>query len=190
MRSAVDLGCAAVCVSSVHVRTAARAARGSDLRIAAVAGFPLGASPLTAKLEECRFALDQGAHELDVVLPLWAVLAGDSATVESELAAFVNATARAGAICKVILEMALLGERLDATLALVNRHRPAFAKTGTGHARPVTPDDVRTLRARLDPRVAIKAAGGIRSRAQAEALVEAGADRLGASSAAEILRSP
>lgn len=184
-RSAIALGCAAVCVNPVHVETAARAAEGSELRVASVAGFPLGASPLGAKVEECRFALASGASELDVVIPIWAARQGDLATVESELAAILETAT--GATTKVILEMALLGERLAGTVAVLNRLKPAFAKTGTGYARPVTVEDVRALRARLDPAIAIKAAGGIRTRAHAEALVAAGADRLGTSRAAELL---
>jgi deoxyribose-phosphate aldolase len=185
VRSAIALDCAAVCVNPVHVETAAREARGSSVRIASVAGFPLGATPLAAKLEECRFAADRGAAELDVVLPIWAARAGDGKTVEAELTAILE-TAGDLAV-KVILEMALLGDRLSATVAVLNRLKPAFAKTGTGYARAVTPEDVRALRDLLDPAIAIKAAGGIRTRAQAEALVAEGAERLGTSRAAELL---
>lgn len=183
--SAAALGCAAVCVNPVHVETAARAAQGSQLRIASVAGFPLGASPLAAKLEECRFAIAKGATELDVVMPIWAACDGDIATVEAELAAILETTK--GAVCKVILEMSLLGARLPEIVSILNRLKPAFAKTGTGHARPVTDADVRALRALLDPDIAIKAAGGIRTRVQAETLVAAGADRLGTSRPADLI---
>jgi deoxyribose-phosphate aldolase len=196
VRSATALGCAAVCVNPVHVKTAARAAEGSALRVASVAGFPLGASPLSAKLEECRYAIGNGASELDVVIPIWAARAGETATVESELATILETARGAGgaagsggarAVCKFILEMALLGDRLAETVSVLNRLKPDFAKTGTGYARAVTVEDVVALRASLDPAVAIKAAGGIRTRAQAEALVAAGADRLGTSRAAELL---
>ena len=186
VRTAIALECAAVCVSPVHVETAARAARGSGLGVASVAGFPLGASPLRAKLEECRFALAGGASELDVVIPIWAARAGDLAIVEAELTAILETAGSAAT--KVILEMALLGEYLADTISILNRLKPAFAKTGTGYARPVGVEDVRALRAGLDPAIAIKAAGGIRTRSQAEALVAAGADRLGTSRAAELLQ--
>jgi len=185
VRSAIALECAAVCVNPVHVAVAASAARGTALRVASVAGFPLGASPLAAKLEECRYAIENGAGELDVVIPIWAAREGESATVERELAAILETAG--GTVCKLIVEMALLGDRFGETIAVLNRLKPAFAKTGTGYARAVTVDDVRALRAILDPAIAIKAAGGIRTRAHAEALVEAGADRLGTSRAAELL---
>ena len=207
--SAAELGCAAVCVNPVHVEVAVRTAgvahaarrfardnakRDSPLRVASVVGFPLGASPLSAKMEECRFALERGATELDIVIPIWAACAGDMQVVEDEVAAMLEvatgaagASGATGATCKVIVEMALLGQRLGAVTAILGRLRPAFAKTGTGYQRPVTAEDVRALRALLDPAIAIKAAGGIRTRAHAEALIEAGAARLGTSRAAQLL---
>src|SRR5262249_14973079 len=93
-----------------------------------------------------------------------------------------------GVVHKIILETALLPRpALEACVAILARLRPEFAKTGTGYARPVTPEDVSELRGLLDPAIAIKAAGGIRSRAQAEALIAAGAERLGLSRLGDVL---
>ncbi len=159
---------------------------GSPIRIVSVAGFPLGASPVAAKIVECRHALDHGAGELDIVIPIWAAVAGELALVEEELARILEATR--GATRKLILEVALLPPPvLEQVAGILNRLKPEYAKTGTGYCRPVTPGDVMNLRRLLDPAIAIKAAGGIRTREQAEALVAAGAARLGTSRAAAIL---
>lgn len=183
---AARLGCAAVCVNPVQVERAVRILKATEVRVASVAGFPLGASPASAKIEECRFALARGATELDIVIPIWAAVAGAEAEVEVELAAVLAATH--GATRKLIVEVGLLpAAALEMVAAVMNRLRPEFVKTGTGYARPVTPEDVETLRRVLDLRIAIKAAGGVRTRAQAEALVRAGASRIGTSRAAELL---
>ena len=151
-----------------------------------VAGFPLGASPVAAKIVECRHALDHGAGELDIVIPIWAAVAGELALVEEELARILEATR--GATRKLILEVALLPPPvLEQVAGILNRLKPEYAKTGTGYCRPVTPADIINLRRLLDPAVGIKAAGGIRTCEQAEALVAAGAARLGTSRAAAIL---
>ena len=185
---AVRLGCAAVCVAPVHVETAARALRESGVKVASVAGFPLGSSPATSKLDECRFALTQGATELDIVLPIWAVVDGAWGEVEHELRLLLESTS--GATRKLILEMALLpGATLLRVANLINRLRPEFVKTGTGYGPPVTTEDVLTLRRLLDPAIEIKAAGGIRTGQHARALLDAGATRLGTSDPASVLAS-
>jgi deoxyribose-phosphate aldolase len=186
VREAAALGCAGACVHPVHVAAAARAGGGSSIRIVSVAGFPLGASPVAAKIVECRHALDHGAGELDIVIPIWAAVAGELALVEEELARILEATK--GATRKLILEVALLPPPvLEQVSGILNRLKPEYAKTGTGYCRPVTPEDVVGLRRLLDPSIAIKAAGGIRTREQAEGLVAVGAARLGTSRAAAIL---
>ena len=185
-REAIGLGCAAVCVNPVHAGRAARVVSGTPVRVASVAGFPLGASPVTSKIAECRFAMDEGATELDVVTPIWAAVSGDVAAFEDEVAAILEATR--GTTRKLIVEIGLLdAAALDLAVDILNRLRPEFAKTGTGYARPVAREDIVTLRRLLDPRIAIKAAGGIRTRAQAQGLIEAGATRIGTSRAAGIL---
>ena len=188
-REAARLGCAGICVNPVHVEAAVRAAAGSGTRVVSVAGFPLGASPASSKIEECRYALDRGARELDIVIPIWAAVDGEMGLVEDELARILESTR--GATRKFILEIALLEPPvLDKVAAVLNRLKPEFAKTGTGYCKPVTTVDVEELRRRLDPAIEIKAAGGIRTRSQAEALLRAGAGRIGTSRAAVILAEP
>lgn len=185
-REAARLGCAGICVNPVHVEAAVRAAAGSGTRVVSVAGFPLGASPASAKIEECRYALDRGATEVDIVIPIWAAVEGEMALFEDELARILDATR--GATRKLILEIALLEMPvLEKVAATLNRLKPEFAKTGTGFCVPVTTADVVELRRRLDPAIEIKAAGGIRTREQAVALIRAGAVRIGTSRAAGIL---
>jgi deoxyribose-phosphate aldolase len=185
-REAIRLGCAAVCVNPVHVGRTARVLSGTPVRVASVAGFPLGATPVAAKIAECRFAMNEGASELDVVAPIWAAVSGEAAAFEDEVAAVLEATR--GATRKVIVEIGLLdAAALELAADILNRLRPEFAKTGTGYARPVSREDVAALRRLLDPRIAIKAAGGVRTREQAESLIESGATRIGTSRAAAIL---
>jgi deoxyribose-phosphate aldolase len=139
-----------------------------------------------AKLAECRFAVEHGAREIDLVMPIWAALEGEWDVVEAEIAQVMEATP--GVVRKVIVEIGLIGEeRLAPLCAIMNRLRPEFVKTGTGYARPVTAADVGALRARLDAGIGIKAAGGIRTREQAERLIAAGATRIGTSQARTLL---
>ena len=184
---AVALGLAAVCVSPVWVREAAERLAGSGVKVAAVVGFPLGASTTLTKVFEALECLKGGAAELDIVLHLGAARAGDARSIREEAVEILKRTKEA--THKLIVEMNLLDESaLRATVIAAAAAGPAFLKTGTGTVGgPVSASDVARLRALCPAGIRIKAAGGIRDAAQAAALLDAGADRLGTSAARRVL---
>jgi deoxyribose-phosphate aldolase len=184
---ALRFGFAAVCVQPRWVPRAARALAGSRVAVASVVAFPHGANVTAIKVAEATRARDDGATELDVVANLGAIRAGDDTAVRDELAAIVEAAR--GAAVKVILETTLWSaERTTAAACAAVVAGAAFVKTSTGFlAGGATEDAVRTLRAAVGPTVGVKASGGIRTRAQALAMLAAGANRLGASSSVSIV---
>jgi deoxyribose-phosphate aldolase len=187
-REARNLGCASVCVPPAWVGEAARRLAGSDVAVGAVVGFPSGATTTLAKVFEALECVKAGATELDLVVHVGAARSGDFRALRSEAEEILRRTPEA--THKFILEMSLLsGSELERAVKAVAAAGPAFLKTGTGTVgEPVTPGDVERLR-RLAPRsVRIKAAGGIRDRAAALALLRAGADRLGSSTPRNILQ--
>ena len=188
-RQARDLGCAAVCVAPAWVGEAAKMLQGSSVSVAAVVGFPLGASTTLSKVVEALECIKQGATELDIVIHVGAALSGDFKAVRNEAREIVKRTPEA--LHKFILEMGLLSEAtLKRTVKAVAAADPAFLKTGTGTTGPeITVAAVQQLRQMTPASIRLKASGGIRTRQQAEALVAAGADRLGTSRAGELLES-
>ena len=178
---ALRFGFAAVCVQPIWVARAARTLGGSRVGVASVVSFPHGASLTSTKVVEAARARDDGATEIDVVANLAAIRAGDDRAITDEIAAIV-AAAR-GAAVKVILETTFWSaERMTAAARAAVAGGAAFVKTSTGFlAGGATEDVVRTLRAAVGPAVGVKASGGIRTRAQALAMLAAGASRVGAS---------
>lgn len=180
---AVRHGFAAVCVNPAWVARVAARLRPTSVLVTTVVGFPLGASSAAVKQFEAAECLKLGADELDVVINLGALKSGADASVEAELRSLVAGAHAAGAKLKAILELSLLSEeekRRAAQLALAAG--ADFLKTSTGFSTPaVTTADVALLHTLAAGRAGIKAAGGIRTCAQAEALIAAGATRLGTS---------
>jgi deoxyribose-phosphate aldolase len=178
------LGFAAVCV---HGRWVARcAARPEPPRIAAVVSFPHGLDATAVKQEAARRAVADGAGELDVVIA-YALLEDDPAAVARDLEGVVDAAA--DATVKAIVEAPVLTPaQLERACDAVAASGAAFAKTGTGTRGPATVEQVAAMRRALPGRVAIKASGGIRTAADAVALLDAGATRLGTSAGAEIVQ--
>lgn len=186
-REALELGVAAVCVPPAWVAEAAERLRDGPVGVCAVVAFPLGATTPLAKVFEALECLKHGAAELDVVLHVGAARSGDFRAVREEASEIVKRTPEA--THKLIVEMSLLDEEaLRRTVVAAAAAGPAFLKTGTGTAGPaVTPADVARLRRLAPEGIRIKAAGGIRAASQAEALLRAGADRLGTSAARAVL---
>lgn len=189
---AVELGVAGVCVQPWWVEVAASALAGTGVACGTVAGFPLGANVSATKAIEARDAIERGAHEVDMVLAITALKSGDYEAVRADVQAVVDAAHSAGeaAVVKVILEMCYLTaeeKRLAAELAIAAG--ADFVKTSTGLGpHGATVEDVALLRALAPARVGVKAAGGIRTLAQARAMVEAGATRIGTSSTRAIAK--
>jgi len=188
-REAAELGVYAVCVSPSMVRVA-RAA--TDLPVAAVAGFPSGKHLSAVKAQEASLAVADGAVEIDMVIDVGAALAGEIDAVRADIAA-VRAAAP-GALLKVIVESAALlelsGEALlvDVCRAAVDA-RADFVKTSTGFhpAGGASVRAVELMRDTVGPAVGVKASGGIRSAADAVAMLDAGANRLGLSGSRAVL---
>jgi deoxyribose-phosphate aldolase len=171
-------GCAAVCVHAAHLE----AIVDLGIPVAVVVAFPHGADTASAKIAATADAVAAGAAEIDVVMRLDALLAGDRAAALHDLKAVVGA---AGAHpVKAIVETGVLTDRaLVLACEVVSAAGAAFAKTSTGRGpRGASVQDVRRMRELLPQAVAIKAAGGIRTREFAEQLIAAGATRLGVSS--------
>ncbi|MGH9486968.1 MAG: deoxyribose-phosphate aldolase [Terriglobales bacterium] len=189
---AVTLGLAAVCVAPAWIALAAERLRSTPVLAVTVVGFPLGSTLGSAKIYEAAECLKLGADELDVVINLAALKSGHDGRVQGELQTITAQAHAAGARVKAILEMGLLSagelERAaDASLAA----GADFLKNATGFGpNGASPEAIARLRDLAGGRARIKAAGGIRTAAQAEALLHAGADRLGSSHAASVLGVP
>jgi len=177
----------AVCVNGSRVEFARHWLEDSAVKVAAVVGFPLGAMDADAKRFEAEGAVDAGAQELDLVLNVGRLKEGDDRYVLRELRDVVEAAD--GVPVKVIIEACLLtqDEKLRAC-SLVLESGAAFVKTSTGFAAGgATIEDVRLLREAVGPTFGVKAAGGIRDLATAQAMIEAGATRLGTSAGVAIV---
>ena len=179
---------ASVCVNSCYARLAHDCLRGRGVAVCCVVGFPLGAMSPRAMAYEARCAAEDGASEIDMVLPIGALKAGDDETVRETIGAVVEAvTGRA--IVKVILEACLLtdAEKVRAC-QLAESVGAAFVKTSTGFSSGgATEHDVALMRKSVSPAVQVKAAGGIRDRETALRMIAAGADRIGASAGIQIV---
>lgn len=177
-----------VCVNSGWVPTCIRALNGSAVRVSAVVGFPLGANLSGAKAFEAAKAAECGATDIDMVLQVGALLAGDETLVRDDIRAVVEAV-KGKAIVKVILETGFLNEEQKRTgCRLAEEAGAHFVKTSTGFGPGgATVDDVKLMRAAVSPDVQVKASGGVRDLAAALAMIEAGATRLGTSSGVAIV---
>ncbi len=177
-----------VCVNSSFVRLVAGLLQGSGVRCCAVVGFPLGAAASAAKAAEAAWACAAGATEIDMVMAIGALKGGDMETVRRDIA-LVRA-ACADAVLKVIIETCLLdqNEKQIASVA-VQQAGADFVKTSTGFSSGgATVRDVALLRAAVGPSMGVKASGGIRTREVAEAMITAGATRIGASASLAIIQ--
>jgi deoxyribose-phosphate aldolase len=176
-----------VCVNGSHVARARHFLEDSDVKIACVAGFPLGAAGTDAKRFETEAAVDDGAHEIDVVLNIGRLKDGDHKYILRELCDVVEA-ANDNTV-KVIIETCLLtrDEKIRAC-ELIVESGAHFVKTSTGFSTSgATIDDVKLLRQAVGPKFGVKASGGIRDTATALVMIEAGATRLGTSNGVAIV---
>ncbi len=182
-------GFATVCVPPCFVALAAKALAGTAVAVCTVIGFPLGYTTTTSKLAEAATALADGATELDMVINLTDLKSGRVGEVQAEVEALARCCHAQGALLKVIIETALLdAAEIETVCGCCAAAGADFVKTSTGFAsRGASVEDVQLMRRVLPPHVRIKAAGGIRSRATALALLAAGADRLGSSNSLALL---
>lgn len=181
---------ASVCVNPTHVKLAAQLLQNSDVKVCTVVGFPLGATSTEAKVFETEQALKDGATEIDMVINIGALKSGDDALVERDIAAVVQASHKKGALVKVIIETALLTEEEKIRACQLAKKAGAdFVKTSTGFSKGgATIEDVILMRRTVGPNIGVKASGGVKTLADAQKMVAAGATRLGASAGVKIAK--
>jgi deoxyribose-phosphate aldolase len=184
-----EYGFATVCVNPLYVPLVAQELEGSEVGICSVVGFPLGATPTATKLAETEGALQQGATEIDMVIPIGLLKTGEADYVQREIAALADLCHDYDAHLKVIIEAVLLTDEEKVTACELSRKAGAdFVKTSTGFAKGgATVEDVALMRRTVGPDVGVKAAGGIRNYESALEMIEAGANRIGASSSIAIV---
>ena len=187
-----DRGFATLCISPFLVPIAAQLLAGSATRVCSVAGFPLGYANTESKAEEATHLVQLGCVEVDMVVNIAALIEGEDEFVRDDIAAVVDSVGNASgglAIVKVILETGYLScddIRRGCTLAV--EAGADYVKTSTGFGpRGASVDDVELMRATVGPEIGVKAAGGIRTLADATAMLTAGASRLGTSAGSDIL---
>ncbi|KQX64810.1 deoxyribose-phosphate aldolase [Paenibacillus sp. V4I3] len=177
-----------VCVNSQFVGTASKALEGTGVKVAAVVGFPLGASLSEVKAFEAAKAVENGAAEIDTVLPIGLLLEGQYDAVRSDIKQVVDAV-KGKAIVKVIMETGFLNDEQKAAACRLSEEAGAhFVKTSTGFGPGgATVEDVRLMRQNVSDTIGVKASGGVRDLQTAIAMIEAGATRLGTSSGVAIV---
>jgi deoxyribose-phosphate aldolase len=181
---------ASVCVNPTHVKLCAELLRGSDVKVCTVIGFPLGASETQVKVYEAQTAIEHGATEIDMVINIGALKAGDNAVVARDILSVVEVGHGRGALVKVIIETALLTDEEKVVACLLAKEAGAdFVKTSTGFSGGgATVHDVELMRKTVGPYIGVKASGGIQTTQDAENMVRAGATRIGASAGIKIVR--
>jgi len=181
---------ASVCINPVYVPLAHRLLAGSPVLVCTVIGFPLGATFSEAKAEESRLAINAGSQEVDMVIPVGLLKGGEYEAVFNDIHAVVDVAHSFSADVKVILETALLTRREKIVGCLLSQAAGAdFVKTSTGFGPGgATVEDVELMRRVVGPEMGVKAAGGVRSVADARAMLQAGATRLGTSSGVKIMQ--
>ena len=178
---------ASVCVNPVYIPLAARLLNGTGVKVCCVVGFPLGAIAPEQKAAEAASCAAMGAEELDMVIHIGAAKAGDWALVQRDIEGVVKAAA--GRTVKVIIETCLLTDEEKVKACEAAKAAGAhFVKTRTGFSTGgATTHDIALMRKTVGPEMGVKASGGIRDYATAMAMIEAGANRIGASAGIEIV---
>ena len=183
-------GFISVCVNPTYVKLCSQLLEGSGVLVCTVIGFPLGATSTEAKVFEAQQAVREGATEIDMVINVGAVKSRDYELVEQDIASVARVCHASNAILKVIIEAALLTDEEKVIACQLAKVAEAdFVKTSTGFGPGgATPEDVALMRKVVGPRMGVKAAGGIRTYADAQKMIEAGASRIGASASVKILQ--
>ncbi len=186
---AKQYGFASVCINPGFVKLCAQLLRDTSVKVCTVIGFPLGATSTEAKAFEAERAIRDGAREVDMVINVGMLKSGEYDYVEKDIAAVTSVAHKFDVLAKVIIETGLLTdeEKVKACL-LAKRARADFVKTSTGFAKGgATVGDIALMRRVVGPELGVKASGGVRTLEQAKALIESGADRIGASASVKIV---
>lgn len=190
-KEAVQYGFGCVCVNPVYVKLAATLLKGSNVKVCSSVAFPFGVALPEIKALETVKAVENGAEELDMVINLSALKSGDYEAVKRDIAAVVDVKRLSRKIVvKVIIETACLtNEEKIIACKLAKEAGADFVKTSTGFfGKGATVEDVRLMRQTVGTDMGVKAAGGIRTYADAVAMIEAGANRIGTSTAVAIVK--
>ena len=184
---AIQYGFASVCVNSCYAKLVTSQLKGTGVKTCCVVGFPLGAMSTAAKAQEARCAVEDGASEIDMVINVGALKEGNDFYVEEDISAVVEAAKPA--IVKVIIETCLLtDEEKVKACELSESAGAAFVKTSTGFSTGgANVHDVALMKKTVGNRLQVKASGGIHTPQQAQELIAAGADRIGASNGIALL---
>ncbi|MGC4019721.1 MAG: deoxyribose-phosphate aldolase [Muricomes sp.] len=186
---AIEYGFHSVCINSSFVYYAAQLLKDSEVKVCTVVGFPLGAMSTAGKVEETLTAIEDGAEEIDMVIHVGMIKSKDWDYVRQDVTSVVEA-AKEKAIVKVILETCLLTDDEKEYACRICKEAGAdFVKTSTGFSKSgAAVEDVALMRKTVGPLMGVKASGGVRTLETAQAMVKAGADRLGTSSGIEIVK--
>ena len=179
---------ASVCVNPSYVPQCAQALEGSPVKVCTVIGFPLGATTSAAKAFEAKEAVDNGAGEVDMVVNVGRIKSGDWDYVQADIRAVVEAV-KGRALTKVIIETCLLTDDEKVKVCAIAKAAGAdFVKTSTGFSTGgAKVEDIALMRRTVGPEMGVKASGGIHNAAEAKAMIEAGATRIGASAGIAIV---
>jgi deoxyribose-phosphate aldolase len=192
---AMGLHVASLCTLPAHVSRVAARLRGSDVQTCAVIGWPDGAAPTAAKVAAAEEAVSDGAGEIEVVMNVAALSAGEFTAVRDELARVMRAlrsravnSSRGGALVKVVIEAPLLDEKLTRLACkIVELTGADFATTCTGTRGAAAATDVEIMRDALPEHVGVKAAGGVRTLEDVQTLISAGGARVGTDAAPDVI---
>ena len=185
---AKEYGFYSVCVNGCFVKECKELLKDSDVKIAAVVGFPLGAMTKTAKVFEAREAIANGANEIDMVINVGKLIEGDSKYVEDEIREIKESIGKN--VLKVIIETCYLNEEQKMLACELSLNANAdFVKTSTGFGTAgATFEDVILMKKMVGDNAEVKASGGVKSYETAEKYIELGATRLGTSSGIDIIK--
>ncbi|NOK60579.1 MAG: deoxyribose-phosphate aldolase [Chloroflexi bacterium AL-W] len=180
---------ASVCVNPSHVTLCAALLTDTQVAVCTVVGFPLGATTTEMKVFEAQHAIQQGAREVDMVLAIGHLKANADAYVLHDIQSVVEVAHGNGAICKIIIETALLTDtEKQKACELAVQAGADFVKTSTGFSSGgATVEDIQLMRRVVGPQIGVKASGGIRTLETTQAMIAAGATRIGASAGVQIV---
>lgn len=186
-QEAIKYNFASVCINPVFVKLAAKKLSHSNVKVCTVIGFPLGANSPETKAFEATKAVEDGAHEIDMVINVGMLKSGNLKYVEDEISGVVKASK--GALVKVIIETCFLTDEEKVTACNLAKNAGAnFVKTSTGFGTGgATAADVALMRKTVGASMGVKASGGIRSLSETLAVIEVGANRIGTSSGVSII---
>ena len=187
-KEAKEYDFASVCVNPSWIDVAKEELQGSDVKVCVVIGFPLGAMTKDAKVFEARDAIEKGADEVDMVIHIGKLKDGDDAYVTSEIKAIKEAVG--DHVLKVIIETCLLSDEEKVRACLDAKQAGAdYVKTSTGFSTSgATVEDVALMKKTVGEGVSVKAAGGVRTKEDMMAMIDAGADRIGTSRGVSLMK--